>query len=596
LTLVDSDRTCTPASTALGARITTMQHSNVRAALPAIGAGDAPAAEQILRVLATRGVRAAFGVPGGLISSVYDALAAVPQIGLVSTRHENMAGFAAMGHAIATGAPAIVLTTSGPGITNAITAMAAAASEEIPMIVIAGEVGTSATTRAAFQDSSSNAMDAVAMMRTIARYSARVEDAAAAPGMAAHALRMATGSKPGPVFLSLPINVGNTRARAIPLSMHAAEAPLAPDPEACAIVARELLRARMPLLVLGNGARFATDAIRELAERTCTPVVTTAHAKGAFPETHPLHLGLIGFGGHPSATQYLAGKPDAVCVIGSRLGDFATDGWAAPIGGTRATFQIDRDPLLVGRNYPVTLGIVADARAAVQTILAALPLDVRRRIREQHARTYVRPESITSDASPLKPARVLAALQLAFPDALFTSDIGEHCAHAAHYLVVDDPSRFRAMLGIASMGTGIGVAMGARHARRDRPVVCICGDGGFAMHAGDLLTCVESGIDVVLAVMNDGRWNMVHHGFRAVYGKQPDALAERVADLAAVARGFGAIGERIERASDLAPERLRSLAGLGRPVVLDVRIDPDDALSIGTRSAAVRRSAFGGSL
>lgn len=557
---------------------------------------DATAAEHILRVFAERGVRAAFGVPGGLVSPIYDALAAVPSIGLVSARHETMAGFAAMGHAVATGAPALVLTTGGPGITNAITSIAAASAEDVPLIVIAGEVGTSMTTRAAFQDSSSNAIDVVAMMRTITRYSARVEDAAAAPGMAAHAIRMATGHKPGPVFLSLPINVGNARTRAIPISMAPPEMPPAADEASCAIVARELLRARMPLLVLGNGARHAAAAIRELAERTCTPVVTTAHAKGVFPESHPLHLGLIGFGGHPSAMHYLAAKPDAVCVIGSRLGDFATDGWSAPIAGTRATFQIDRDPLLVGRNYPVTLGIVADARAAVESVLASLPVDVRRRDREQHARTYVRPESITSDASPLKPARVLAALQAAFPDALFTSDIGEHCAHAAHYLVIDDPSRFRAMLGIASMGTGIGVAIGARHARRDRPVVCICGDGGFAMHAGDLLTCVESGIDIVLVVMNDGRWNMVHHGFRAVYGKQPDALAGRIADLAAVARGFGAIGERIDTAADLDPERLRALARVGRPVVLDVRIDPDEALSVGTRSAAVRRSAFGGAV
>jgi acetolactate synthase-1/2/3 large subunit len=572
-----------------------MQNSIVLDAAPASQVRMPSAARNMLRAFEQQGVRAAFGIPGGLISPLFDALADVPNVRLVSTRHEAMAGFAAMGHAVATGKPALVLTTSGPGITNALTAIAAADAEELPLVVIGGEVATSATSRGAFQDASTNAIDAVAMMRTMTRWSARVESPAAAAAMAARAFRAATGPKPGPVFLSVPLDVGNgLAAGAPPTFVAAAPPPAAPDLGVSAKVALALARASRPLLVVGNGARSAAHEVRELAEATGCPVVCTAHGKGIFPDSHPLHLGIIGFGAHPSAREYVESGPDVVLIVGSRLGDFATDGWALPLGGTAATFQIDRDGTLLGRNYPLTLAIVADAAAALRGILAALPATAARKRRSPPKRREVRPESAASDAAPLKPARVLGALQEAFPDAFWTSDIGEHCAHVVHRVRIESPDRFRAMLGFASMGSGIGTAIGVRHARPDLPVVCVCGDGGFAMHAGDMLTCVENGIDVVFVVLNDGRWNMVHHGFQAVYGREPPSLPRSVANLALVASGFGALGVRIESAQDLDASRLRALAALGRPLVLDVRVDGDDALSAETRSAAVRRSAFGG--
>ncbi len=144
------------------------------------------------------------------------------------------------------------------------------------------------------------------------------------------------------------------------------------------------------------------------------------------------------------------------------------------------------------------------------------------------------------------------------------------------------------MLGFVSMGTGIGLAIGARAAQQDRTVIGVCGDGGFAMHAGEVLTCVEHGIDVILVIINDGRWNMVNHGFAAVYGRAPREMPSHVADLAAVARDFGAVGVRVERSEDLDCDRLRALSRLGRPVVLDVRIDPSLALSVESRSASFK--------
>jgi acetolactate synthase-1/2/3 large subunit len=205
-----------------------------------------------------------------------------------------------------------------------------------------------------------------------------------------------------------------------------------------------------------------------------------------------------------------------------------------------------------------------------------------------------RPELLSSDDVPLKPARVLATLQAAFPDAFWACDQGEHTAYALHYLRIDGPDQFRAMLGLGSMGNGIGLAIGYRHARRDRPVICVCGDGGFAMHAGEILTCVEHGIDLIMVVMNDGRYNMVNHGFQSVFGRVPGALPSQVADIATVAKGFGALSLCITKPADL--DVVPHFAHTGRPLVLDVRIDPSLALSVGSRSATLQRAAFGGAL
>jgi acetolactate synthase-1/2/3 large subunit len=565
--------------------------SSPRAQVP----DEVSAARILLETLADGGVRAAFGIPGGLVSPVYDALRDVPRIRPVTVRHETMAAYAAMGHAVATGTPALCLTTAGPGATNAITGLAAAFAEDIPLIAVAGEVARAQSTRGAVQDGTTNTMDIVAMLRTVTRWSTRVDDPQLVAGAAARALREAAGPPAGPVFMSLPVDVSSA-ATARPASMfHAAPSPLPrPDVEACRDVAERLARAKRPLLIVGSGAHGATRQVAELARRLGIPVITTPHAKGFFPESDPLHLGIMGFGGHESAKDRLEEGHDVVLVVGTQLGDWATNSWSLPVSGTDATIQIDRDPWLIGRNYPVTVGIVADAAAALSGIIEQLPRDVGRPLRA--VEPGVRRRDVEPRSRALHPGRVMNALQAAFPDAFFAVDIGEHCAHALHWLSIDRPDQFRSMVGLAAMGTGIGTAMGARHARRDRPVVGICGDGGFLMYAGEIATCVEHDIDIVLVVMNDGGYNMINHGFERVFGRVPGCLPRRSADLAGVARDLGAIGVRIETERDLHPARLRALTELGGPVVLDVRFDASVALSVESRSSSLQKVAFGGAV
>jgi acetolactate synthase-1/2/3 large subunit len=188
---------------------------------------------------------------------------------------------------------------------------------------------------------------------------------------------------------------------------------------------------------------------------------------------------------------------------------------------------------------------------------------------------------------------VLGALDLAFPDAIWCSDIGEHLTMALHHLRIDRPDRFHALTGFGSMGSGIGAAIGMKVARPDTTVIGLCGDGGMAMHAGEILTCVENEIGVIFAVFNNGAWGMIDQGFRAVYGRLPPSMPSRIADVAAVARGFGAVGHVVRDSAELAPSRLRALARSKRPVVLDIRIDASESLTSESRAATVRHFAHG---
>jgi acetolactate synthase-1/2/3 large subunit len=548
--------------------------------------GESKAATILLRSLAAHGVRAAFGIPGGAVGPIFDALADVPEITLVPTRHETTAVFAALGHTRATGKPALVLATSGPGVTNTVTGVAAAMLEEIPVIVIGGDVTTAWFGRGAFQDGSPSGIDVVSLMRSVTRWSTVVCGASMAAGAAERAWLTATGPRPGPVFLSVPYDVADATTSTTWFA-NPTVSESAPDARACRAATEWLRASKRPLLVLGAGARAASRQAVDLAEALTIPVAVTGHAKGAFPERHRLYLGLLGNGGHASVTDYVASGPDVVCIVGSRVGDFATSGWRLPLLGSVATIQVDRDPWLVGRNVPVNLAIVGDASGVLRemsTAAAGKPPP----IRALGARQEV-PWDRKTRAGLVKPQAAVKALAASFPDAIFCSDIGEHMAFAQHYLVVDDVEHFHCMSGLGSMGSGLGTAIGLQHARRDATVVALVGDGGFNMFASEVLTCVEKKIGVIIAIFNDGRWNMVEHGFRAVFRRKPEGLPELAANLAAVARGYGADAELIDDVAQLGPARLRGLARRDVPLVLDIRTDPNEAMSIDTRSWALSR-------
>lgn len=546
------------------------------------------AAHALLDVLRAEGMRAVFGLPGGTVMPVYDALGDRPDLRVVTARHETAAVFAAMGHARARAEPVLVLVTSGPGLTNALTGIAAASAEELPVVVVAGDVATSSVGRFALQDGSASGIDVLAMVRPIVRHAARIDRPAHVGPALRRALVEARGPRPGPVVLTLPIDVARAEHPPVDdVTLGVSTSP-APDAGACARAARVLARARRPFVLVGRGASGpgVAERIAALAERTGAVVATTAHAKGAFPERDRHWAGVVGYGGHRATSEQLE-EADVVLVLGSRLGDLSTNAWSAFAGASAEILQIDRDPAAIGRNHAVAVGIVGDASAALEAILERLPIEPRAPMAARAPRVEV-PETVAGRG--VHPVALLAALQRVAPaDAIFTVDVGEHSAFAVHELRVDRPDRFHFLSGLGSMGSGIGAAVGIGVARSDAPVIAICGDGGMAMHGGEVLTCVENDLRVTFVVFNDGRYRMVDAGLVHMFGRRSPGLPARVADWAAIARSYGARGEVITHVDRIVPALFE---GRG-PLVLDVRIDADVFLSTETRLASLKHFAEG---
>jgi acetolactate synthase-1/2/3 large subunit len=566
-------------------------------------AHDAPAraADAVVDALVGSGVETFFGVPGGPISPIFDAVLRNARARLVESRQETAAAFAAMGHHRATGRVACVLVTAGPGATNAVTGVAAAYSECVPLLVIAGDVTSASRGERLLQDSGSAGLDIEQMLRSVTNARLRLLSPSSAAGHALAALREATNpARLGPVLLVAPIDVvsacvaGTRVAEPVRSARGALDAP---DLALVKHVVERLVRAERPLLVVGAGSRGNRSEVERLVNALDVPFVTTPRAKGILSECHARSLRNGGLAASRWARAYTARGVDAALVLGTDLDDCSIGSTPFVREGGELV-HVDRDARVFGRNLPTTLGVVADLGAFAES--AALELD-RSSLRHRN----VLPEldalrgespfdvgSFRSDsASPLAPYRALADLEAAAgTDARFVTDIGEHMLFALHYLTADSPERFTIHLGLGSMGSGIGSALGLALGDPRRRVVCVCGDGGMQMHGMEALVAVKERLNVVFAVFNDSRYNMVYHGYRRVFSREAPWESPRV-DFATWAHALGVPAARIEHPGQITARRLDELSGDG-PCLLDIRIDRNVAMTGGGRNEALLRMSF----
>lgn len=529
-------------------------------------------ADLIVETLERAGIDAVFGIPGGTICSINDALLDRPSIRVVTTRHESGAMFAAAGYARATGKVAAVIVTSGPGALNCMTGLASAYCDSLPVLVLAGEVPTHLFGKGALQEGSSSSLNIVGMARNITKFSHELTDPKAAPAVVGKAIEIATEGRPGPVLLTLPLDVTTASIRRPGLIVP--PQPVTPlNARVLARIAHTIDQAHRPIIFAGSGCRWGEGPalVRALAERLQCPVLTTPKAKGVFPESHPLSMGVFGHGGHGGGVRYLEEQPaDVMLALGTGLTDPATDGWSDLLIPTNHFIQVDTDPLRIGRNYEVDIGLVAP----VAQVLCGLLDNI-----EQHPPSPVRhgivrwtDPSMVDPSRPISPQRALWELQRRMPASTrYACDIGEHLLFTTHYLNIDDPQGFLIMTGLASMGSSIPGAIGMRLGRPDTESVAICGDGCFAMSLGDLGTAVREGVPIVVAVLNDRRYGMVELGHMSIFGRSPSyACNELQVDV--LARGLGADAHVIERPNDIL--ELDALNGpRTRPLVLDIRVD-----------------------
>ncbi len=527
-------------------------------------------ADILVDVLAASGVEVVFGLPGGAIAPLHDALLDRDDVRVVTTKHEAGAVFAAAGYARKTGKVGVALVTSGPGILNALTALASAHCDGIPVLLLAGEVPRRLYGRGPLQDGSAYHLNMVQVMSHLTKVCFEIPEANAGPTMLRRALATALSGRPGPVAVTLPLDVTTSKVQP-PIVELGVSTRFEVRPAALRPVAELLQSAGRAAIFAGSGIRAGRGAehLLALADHLQLPVMTTPKGKGVFPEDHPLALGVFGLGGHPSAQAFLRGGVDVLLAVGTSLGDLATDGYSSLLRPARALVHVDIEASRLGRSYAADIGIAAPAELFLEQLRLQLPA-ARAPARFGVARRDDAEAAGNGPEGRIAPHRAMWEAQQALPaDAIYCIDSGEHFLFAAHYLRINHPDVFVAMTGLGSMGSSVGAAIGTKLAEPRRTVAVIMGDGGFGMVGTEVATAVAAGAPIVVMVINDGRLGMCEIGHETVFGRKPSYPV--ALDVAGMARALGAEAAVVTRAGEL-EATLRRWSG-ATVLVVDVRID-----------------------
>jgi acetolactate synthase-1/2/3 large subunit len=552
-------------------------------------------ADHVARFLVDRGVQQVFGICGHTNISVLAAFERLGAPRFITTRHEQVAAHAADGFARASGRPGVVLLHVGPGMTNAVTGVATASFDSIPLLVIAGDVPSYYEGRGPHQEFNLRRdADQVSVYEPFVKRAWRVRRGDQVPRILARAWDVALAGRPGPVLISIPMDILGEELEADVVAASPRERPALSEQTANAVAA-ELREGARPLILAGGGTRGAAGEVRRLAELSGSPVVHTLMGTGILPPDHPQLLGMIGFWGSPAANR-IASEADLLLAVGTRFPETDSSSWEPGvtfrIPPTRL-IHIDLDPLEPGRNYPAALAATADATLAVRAIADAYGPATPDRgydwaaLRDERSR-FLAPSlaNARSDQHPLLPERILADLRRAIPNAILVTDVGWNKNGVAQQYPVDDPESFLTPGGFSTMGFGPAAVLGVTMAGTGRPAVALVGDGAFGSNPSVVATAVEMGIAPLWVVMNNAAFGTIaglerkHYG--TGYGCEFEADGGPYSpDFAAIARACGADGVRIERPDQL-ESALRRAVRSGRPTVIDVPMRNTAVMTPGT--------------
>ncbi|HEX9016215.1 MAG TPA: thiamine pyrophosphate-binding protein [Chloroflexota bacterium] len=561
------------------------------------------AADVLVKYLEQEGISHLFGVPGGHLLSLYDAVHRSGKIKTVLARNEQGAGYMANGYARVSGKPGLCCGTVGPGATNLVSGVATAYMDSTPLIVLTAQVGTTAIGKGALQEAAGDGrtVDQVALFRPITKYSTMVTRPVTVPEAIRKAIRIAVSGRPGPVHLDLPSDVlkGDVDDPIVPPERFRASAQCAPDPDLVARAASDLAGARHPAMLIGGGAvsSGAAPEVLALAEMLGIPVATSLRAKGILPEAHPLSLGCVGLYGTRAANSYLRSGVDVLLAVGVSFHEFTTHVWDPAFQPKNALIQVDIDPAEIGKNYPVDVPLVGDARPILKALLAAVERQPRpsRDGRDAIARfkresEYFDEPAMSSSAFPLKPQRAMSELRAALPeDAIVFTDIGNNLTWVERCYPAAQAGTMVSMSGLAAMGSGVAGAIGGKIAAPDRPVVCVCGDGDFGMTGMEVTTAVGYGAPVIWVILNNHRLSMIRDIQGLMYQGRYEASDLPNPDFVGLAHALGAEGYRIQGPGELGDVVAKAVSG-GRPTIVDVPIDPEELPPMKPRMLALERS------
>ena len=530
----------------------------------------------VLRVLEAEGVEVCFGMPGGAILPIYDAIARGTTVRHVLARHEQGAGHMAQGYARASGLAGVVLATSGPGATNLVTPIADAAMDSTPLVCITGQVSRALIGTNAFQE-----CDIVAVTSPLVKRAWQVLDVADLEHVLHAAFALARGGRPGPVLVDIPRDVQLAAVSCTGLGP--AQPPPEPwDPAAARAAAALIGKAERPVLYVGGGAvnGRATSELRSLAESARIPVVTTLMAKGAFPEDHELFAGVPGMHGTVWANNAL-NLADVVIAVGARFDDRVT-GRLDRFAEEAKVVHLDIDPREIGKLRAVDVAVPGALAPALDRIRRELggARDTSAWLAQIDRWRAAHPLAYDRDATTLKPQAALERLDELARDAdpVYTTGVGQHQMWAMQYLRCRTPRSFITSGGHGTMGFGLPAAIGARAARPDAPVICIDGDGSFQMTLQELATAVSEQLPVTVVILNNQTLGMVDQWQTTFYAgrrSHVDVTGGHI-DFAAIARGFGAEGVTVFSLDELDAALARA-DSRRTTTVIDVRVEMGEA-------------------
>lgn len=571
------------------------------------------ASDIILHYLQQIGCDYVFGIPGGAIEPLYDALARSSRRGgirPVVARHENGAVFMADGYAQQTGRLGVCCATTGPGTTNMVTGLADAYENNVPLLAISAQTPLPTFGRGAFQESSCTGINTVSMLQHCTRYSSLVSHIDQLQHKLVTAVMTAFHSPRGPVHLSIPIDVmrqklpSGTPRFDLPKLL---QTPHIVDSEKTAALLEDITQARRIALVLGGGCGEAMGAIMACAERLNALLITTPHGKGLINPAHPQYRGVIGFAGHSSAHEVLtSAEVDLIIAVETNLSEWASGGWSeAALLNERlvhvdsASENLTRSPMARLHVQGHVLAIFEEILLQLEKLPYALPAVAEHIAEETPNFTLDEEAKCHSDATPIKPQRLMHELNRRFPaNTRFFADTGNSVAWAVHYLQPKERRAynrrgvngglFRTSIEFSSMGWAIGASIGAALAYPDGPVVCITGDGSFLMSGQELSVAVAEELNVVFVILNDHALGMVKHGQR-LSGAESIAHQLPETDFVALARALGADGITINSPSDMAALDIEALCSRHGPTVLDVHVDVEEAPPMNLRIKGLRR-------
>jgi acetolactate synthase-1/2/3 large subunit len=539
-------------------------------------------AQALIKSLEMEGTEVMFGLPGGAILPVYDPLLE-STIRHILVRHEQGAGHMAEGYAHATGRPGVAMVTSGPAATNIVTPLCDAYMDSIPLVVVTGQVPLSAIGSDAFQE-----CDTTGITMPVTKHNWLIQRAEDIPIVVREAFHVATTGRPGPVLVDIPKDISNqTMDWYWPdgVDMPGFKAPSPPDPELARAAARLILAAERPVIYAGGGILKArgAEALRELVELTGIHVVTTLMARGAFPDDHPLCLGMPGMHGNYTAVTSMQ-RADLLIALGSRFDDRVTGKVGAFAPGAKI-IHVDIDPAELGKVRRPDVGIAGDCRLAIEAITAALrdlipDSDSLDRAEWHESLAYWQAQYPLQydqeEDGPLKPQFCIESLRDNTPDdTIVVSGVGQHQMWSSQYWKFRYPYTWINSGGRGTMGFAVPAAIGAKVGKPDRMVWAIDGDGCFQMTAQELVTATAERIPIKVAILNNAYLGMVRQWQELFYKERYSEvyLSPDLPDYVKWAEAMGCVGLRCESPEEVVPTIEKANEIDDCPVVIDFRVD-----------------------